>query len=121
MVKYIYGELTPVYGNRGHVKAVYHHLSKPALVSPDGDEYWYKDGLLHREGDFPAITFKKKQIYVWMKEGKYHRENGPAIMRPDGSYEWYRNGKLHREGGPALYDPKRKISEFWIDGVKVEE
>jgi hypothetical protein len=46
-------------------------------TSPDGTQFWYKDG-------------------------KRHREDGPAIIWPDGYQSWWKDGKLHREDGPVL-------------------
>ena len=55
----------------------------PAIIYPDGRQYWYIDGLLHRE-------------------------DGPAIIYPDGGKEWYISGKLHREDGPAIEQASTK-------------
>ena len=64
-------------------------------VYADGERWWYRDGLLHRE-------------------------DGPAIGGSDGSRWWYLNGRRHREDGPAVEyaDGER---EWWLNGVKVTE
>lgn len=46
-------------------------------ITSQGNKYWYKDSL-------------------------FHRENGPAIELTDGYKKWYINGQLHREDGPAI-------------------
>lgn len=65
----------------------------------DGIEYWYKDGMLHRE-DGPAMTYENGTT-VWYKDDKIHREDGPAVEYVDGTKVWYKEGLLHREDGPA--------------------
>ena len=32
----------------------------------------------------------------WYKDDKLHREGGPAKIWPDGHLEWYIHGKCHR-------------------------
>lgn len=44
---------------------------------PDGTQYWYLNGVLHRVG-------------------------GPAVIRPDGAQSWRVNGESHRTDGPAI-------------------
>lgn len=53
---------------------------------------WYRNGLLHRDG------------------------NQPACIRPEALY-WMQKGKLHRTDGPAkvFYDTNEKV--YAIDGV----
>ena len=51
-------------------------------------EYWgiteyYKNGVLHRDGDLPAVISARGDLEYW-KNGRRHRDNGPAIIRKDG-------------------------------------
>ena len=47
---------------------------------------WYKDGVLHRDNDLPAIEFA------------------------NGNKEWYQNGNLHRDNDlPAIERNKRDL------------
>lgn len=51
-----------------------HNPAGPARIYTNGNEYWYKDGLLHRE-DGPAITYqyagiKVKRFFIENKEVK---------------------------------------------------
>jgi len=57
--------------------------------------YHYKNGLLHREDDLPAI------------EG------------PNGYKEWYMNGKLHREKGKAFECVLEFDYEWYYKGIGV--
>ncbi len=60
-------------------------------TSPDGTQFWYKDGNLHRE-DGPAII-SWNEYQEWYKDGNLHREDGPAYINSDGTQIWYINGK----------------------------
>ena len=55
----------------------------------NGDKYWYKNGLKHRE-DEPAVEYPNG-IKIWYKEGNLHRENGPAVTYPGGEKQWWLN------------------------------
>jgi hypothetical protein len=44
-----------------------HRVNGPAVIKPDGTQYWYYNG-------------------------KVHRDNGPAIIRADGSLEYWSHG-----------------------------
>jgi hypothetical protein len=73
---------------------------KPAKISKYG-EYWYKNGIIHRDGDKPAVISQLKQ--EWRVGGLLHREGDkPAVIYTTGRQEWYRYGKLHRINGPAI-------------------
>ena len=59
-------------------------------------EYWgiteyYKNGVLHRDGDLPAVISARGDLEYW-KNGKRHRDNGPAVIRKNGVCSWYKNG-----------------------------
>ena len=45
-----------------------HRDDGPAIVHPDGRQYWYRNGQLHRD-------------------------DGPAIVYPDGAQYWYRKSR----------------------------
>jgi hypothetical protein len=75
-------------------KTVLHNLSGPAIRYKNGSEWWYKDGVLHRDGG-PAVTqyHKGTRGVFWYKDGKYHREGGPAVILQNGKIqEWYLDG-----------------------------
>jgi antitoxin component YwqK of YwqJK toxin-antitoxin module len=66
-------------------------------IDERGDEYWYKNGKLHRDNDLPAIIFSNG-YQGWYKNGKLHRDNDlPAAISSDGDHYWYQNGNLHRD------------------------
>lgn len=78
------------------------------IIDKYGTKRWYKEGVLHREEDLPAIEYINR-IKIWYKNGLLHRDNDhPAIEDDVGTKKWYKEGKLHREGGlPAI---------IWGDG-----
>ena len=59
-------------------------------------EYWgnteyYKNGVLHRDRDLPAVISARGDLEYW-KNGRRHRDNGPAVIRKDRVCSWYKNG-----------------------------
>jgi hypothetical protein len=92
----------------------------PALSFPSGEKRWYKNGLLHREGDLPARIVPEKDSKEWYYEGKYHREGGPATINRygDGIETWSKHGKYHRLDGPAISADVFGSPQFYIDGEK---
>jgi antitoxin component YwqK of YwqJK toxin-antitoxin module len=78
-------------------------------IDDNGTKWWYKNGILHRDGDLPSVEFVNGTKW-WYKDGKPHREKGPAVDREDNYRQWYNNGLLHREDGPAL---ECSISKEW--------
>jgi hypothetical protein len=67
-----------------------------------GNIFHYQNGLLHREGDLPALI-EKNGTQSWWKHGKLHRMGGPAVYRsgpgPCARQEYYNNHvKGYRKG-----------------------
>ena len=89
---------------------------RPAITHPNGTQYWWINGQLHRI-DGPAIIYPD-ETQAWCLNGKWHRIDGPAIIRPDGYQAWYLNGKRHRIDGPAVIRPDG--TQYWyINGKKL--
>lgn len=55
----------------------FHFMNGPALVTSDGDEFWFMHGMLHRSGG-PAITFSGG-IKMWYSHNKLEK-----VVYPDG-------------------------------------
>jgi hypothetical protein len=69
----------------------------PAIIFSDGDQYWYKNGKINRDNDLPAVIFSDGS-QIWCKNGKQHRDNDlPAVIYSSGSQFWFKNGKKHRD------------------------
>lgn len=92
---------------------------KPAWNFPNGNQYWFRNGKMHREGDKPAVITSKTSM--WLKDGIYHRNNDlPALVYTSGHKEWYINGERHREYGPAVVKAGGE-TEFWINDKQVKD
>ena len=85
-------------------------------IHPDGSEYWYMDGAIHRE-DGPAVTWPGGHL-SWYKNGALHRDDGPAVTDGNGSRYWFRCGQCHREDGPAVVKPDGS-TEWYLHNTKV--
>lgn len=66
---------------------------------PIGTQVWYRDGVIHRDVDLPAIIYPNG-CQEWRHRGYAHRFNGPALIYPSGddislsdSEEYYLSGK----------------------------
>lgn len=79
----------------------------PACLYPDGTQWWYREGKLHRVGG-PAVVYGLG-IEEWWEYGRRHRLDGPAVVYPDkpeilpqyrGVKQFWRNGALEREELP---------------------
>jgi ribosomal protein L25 (general stress protein Ctc) len=58
------------------------------------DVIWYKNGLIHRDNDLPAVIYSNGAKY-WYQNSLWHRDNDlPAVVYPNGLKHWYQNGKL---------------------------
>lgn len=77
---------------------VYHSLLHnevgPALITVDGEEWWYRMGALHRDNG-PAV--KRLGHQFWYRDGQYHRGDGPAVIFKNGHQLWYENGVFVKE------------------------
>ena len=57
--------------------------------------YYNNSGRLHRE-EGPAVIWPNGEC-EWYRNGLRHRDNGPAIEWPDGAKYWYLNGQNYAE------------------------
>ncbi len=82
-------------------------------------EVWFSDGVVHRDGDLPAVSHEKEPggpcIKLWVQEGKLHRVGRPAA-EVYGECSWYQNGILHRLDGPAKENQEDKLFSWVING-----
>ena len=83
-------------------------------VDEDGTEYWFLNGLLHRE-DAPAMI-ESDGSQRWYLNNQLHRTDGPAVILANGTQKWFLNGVLHRTDGPAeIYADG---SQYWYQNDK---
>jgi hypothetical protein len=43
-----------------------HRDDEPAVTKFDGTKMWYKDGLLHRDNNLPAVIYPDGNIEYWL-------------------------------------------------------
>lgn len=100
---------------------VYHRNEEegPSVIHPDGGMTYFKDGKRHREDDKPAMLTANGDKY-WYNNGKLDRDGGPAIEFADGSKHWYRNGIRHRDDGPASISSNGE-KQYFLHGKNVSE
>ena len=66
-------------------------------ISSFGTQYWYQNGLKHRDNDLPAIITVNGDQFCY-QNGLLHRDNNlPAVIFANGDQEWYQNGLKHRD------------------------
>jgi len=99
LTKFLNGKFTNKNGNEYHYKngELHRDGDLPAVIASDGTQEWYKNDVHHRDGDLPAVIGNNGS-QEWWKNGKRHRDAGlPAIMLFHGKQEWHENGKLLHE------------------------
>ena len=92
------------------------HASVPT-IDRFGNQFWFKDGKLHRDRDLPAIVGWDGDK-SWWRHGLCHRDGDlPSSVYADGAQRWTKDAQLHRDIGPAMvsdYHPPR----FYEHGVE---
>ena len=79
-----------------------HRRHGPAVILPNGTEYWCQHGDRHRV-DGPAVIYPDGTEY-WYQHGDRHRTDGPAAIYSDGSEIWYEHGWLWCSPGSLVSD-----------------
>jgi len=89
---------------------------EPAVISADGDKWWYRNDKIHRDGDKPAIVMADGSE-EWYKDGKRHREGDePAAVYAYGDKYWWKNDKRHRDGDKPAIVEANGDKEWWKNG-----
>lgn len=80
------------------------------LVTHEHVSIWLYDGLIHRDGDLPAVVIStteehKPDIRIWVKHGKIHRATGPALLCGVCDYKWmYNDGPMDYENSAPVLE-----------------
>ncbi len=91
---------------------------EPAIVHANGDQYWYSNGNIHREGDKPAVVHANGDQY-WYFNGNIHREGDkPAIVHANGDQYWYCNNNFHRDNDQPAIIYTNGNKSWYKDGIK---
>lgn len=100
---------------------------EPSLCYED-ERLWYKDDVLHREGDKPAYI--DERIKKWYRHGELWREGDkPNYIEETEDLlilRWMKDGALHRDDDKPAYilyskhsdDNKKKNTEIWFQHGK---
>lgn len=88
-----------------------HGADAPALEYADGSYVWCRDGVLHRDGNAPAVVWGNGEMQAWFVDGALHRADGPALITKK-KQVWYERGKRHRDGDRPAVE--------WTDYSKVK-
>ena len=85
----------------------------------DDTTLWYKDRLLHRDDDLPAIMWANGDRF-WYQNGKIFRcGNLPAIERNNGDKEWRLNGRLHQVNDRPAIERLNGNNEWFVNGLNI--
>lgn len=91
----------------------------PAVRWKNGRIEFWQRGILHREGNLPAILGPGEIIEFWVN-GRPHRDEGFAKKTQNGDLYYFQNGILHRPDGAAVIR-KTGYKEYWVCGEKISE
>jgi hypothetical protein len=84
----------------------------------NGDQYWYKNGVIHRDHDLPAVIYSNGSQY-WYQNGLIHRDNDlPAIIFVSGTEHWYQNGLLHRDNDLPAMVYSNGHQQWYLNGFR---
>jgi hypothetical protein len=87
-------------------------------IHPNGTKEWRQNGLLHRDGDQPAVIWFDGTRLWYYRNGCIHRNGDkPAVITMAGN-QWWKNGQLHRDGLPAIIGPNNTL-QWWFHGHRV--
>jgi hypothetical protein len=87
-------------------------------INENGDEYWWFNGVRHRDGGLPAEIMANGDKSWWV-DGNVHRDYGlPAYEGSNGEKWWAVNGQLHRENDLPAVELANGEKEWWLNGVR---
>ena len=92
------------------------------IINAYGDQEWYQNGKLHRDGDLPAYI-GADGTQMWYHNGNLHRDSNdqPAMITASGTQKWYRYGNLYRtNGNPAIIRADGTL-EWYCHGIQLTE
>lgn len=138
-------QIKDIVNGRTYLNGVLHSFDdQPAIITGNGNQYWFRYGMQHRDNDLPAVIHangthewyqlgklhrtddKPAIIHIngnqyWYQLGNIHRDNNlPAIIYASGTHEWYQLNKLHRENMPAVIYADG-TTEYWLNGRQINK
>lgn len=95
---------------------------KPALINDNNSMKWYRNGMIHRDEDKPAVISIFNGIRKWFKYDKLHRDKDmPAVVYLSGYRAWYKNGQRHRDNHKPAIIWADNTAEYWVNNEKITE
>ena len=109
--------------NYCYKNGVLHSENDRPAVETNTCKKWMKGGLLHRDNDLPAIDDTLYGVRYWYNTGLLDRENDlPAIEYNNGSKHWYKKGLKHRDNDlPASIYLPEDIQIWYNNNVFVKK
>lgn len=101
-------------------------IEMPAVEKPNGDKYYFLNGLRHRDNNLPAIDCVngEKRYYVngLLHRDPYYDSNSqkvdlPAMVFANGDKHYYIHGILHRDNNLPAIEFKSGTKEYYVNGV----
>lgn len=83
---------------------------------------WLPEDGTHPTGGYDDIVDLDGAVVSYTASCAHHRQDGPAlVVLATGDLHWYRNGKRHRVDGPAVIYGGARKSEWWVDGLQLDD
>lgn len=73
----------------------------------------------HPDEDYPTFKSENGDLF-WYKDDVLHREDGPVVICANGDIYWYRNGEQHRSNGHAVEYSNGNI-EYWLNNIQYSD
>jgi hypothetical protein len=102
---------------------------RPSLIDENGNIFWHKNNLFHRD-NLPAKVINKDKgnvFWEWWQNGLLSNINGPAIIHiNDGIIfmeYYYLNNNLHRDDGPAIinYSGDVSLEKYFLNDIEYSQ
>lgn len=85
-----------------------HRKNGPAFIRKDELFIWALNGVVHRDGDLPAVESNDDKLKIYFKNGLKHRLNNPAEINGN-KIEYWVNG-IHYEDEEKFINESRSIN-----------
>lgn len=89
---------------------------RPAVIKPDGSKFWYIRGRQHRESDKPAVETLEYGVYE--RFGSFYPEQHGAAKAL--AYVWMRHGVIHRDNNRPAVVHAATHTAFWLRNGKLD-
>jgi hypothetical protein len=117
LMKYFNGLHSYQGNNVWYVNGVIHREgNEPAIITSDGTRQWIQNGKFHSDAMHPAIQHANGDK-IWLNNGKYHSYNDQPALITNVTKQWYKDGVLHRSNDMPAIIRSDGTHEWYKDGV----